>query len=82
MSMIRGPVSAGDASVQMEGELLTCSPQEWQRLLGAPAKESCKVIIPPDEALAMKAELGLPWNKLQIVRKYACIQLTCIRYNS
>ena len=72
MSTIRELVSAGDTDVQLQGELQHCSPQERQRLLGALAKDGCTVIIPPDEALAMKADLGLPWSKLRVVRRYAC----------
>lgn len=26
--------------------------------------------IPPDEGLAMKTELGLPWNKIRHLRRY------------
>ena len=76
MSSIRELVSAGDAAVQLEGELQTCSSQERQSLLGVLAKDGCKVVIPPDEALAMKADLGLPWNKLRVVRRYVYTQLS------
>ena len=73
---VRTRASAGDAAVQLEGELQTCSSQERQRLLGVLAKDGCKVVIPPDEALAMKADLGLPWNKLRVVRRYVYTPLS------
>ena len=75
MSTIRELVSAGDATIQLKGELQACSSQERQKLLEALAKDGCKVVIPPDEALAMKADLGIPWSKLRVVRRYVCMEL-------
>ena len=72
LSVVRELVSAGDTDVQLRDEVQHCSPQERQRLMGALVKDGCKVTIPPDEALAMKADLGLPWSKLRVVRRYAC----------
>ena len=70
ISSIRGLVSAGDTAVQLKGELQACSSQERQELLDALLKDGCRVVIPPDEALAMKADLGIPWSKLRVVRRY------------
>ena len=49
-------MSAGDAAIQLEIELQACSSDERQRLLGTLEKDGCKVVIPPDEALAMKVD--------------------------
>ena len=81
MSTIRNLVSSGDATIQLEGELQACSSDERQKLLGALEKDGCKVVIPPDEALATKADLGIPWNKLRIVRRYVEVYKISIQMN-
>ena len=44
------------------------SKEEREELLG---KAGLPIEIPTDHALAMKADLSLPWNKLRIVRRYS-----------
>ena len=66
----REQISKGGESavVQMADELQTCTRSERERLLtaaGLPPGE-----IEPGAGLAMKAELGIPWHKLQHLRRY------------
>ena len=60
--------SVKEAVVQMADELQTCIRSERERLLtaaGLPPGE-----IEPGAGLAMKAELGIPWHKLQHLIRY------------
>jgi len=59
-------ISGGDAYIQMESELCALSPEEREALLhGA----NLPVQIPPDHALAIKADLALPWAKIRVMSR-------------
>jgi hypothetical protein len=53
--------------------------QEEIRHLGKEERQSLlfsggfTVDIPPEQGLAVKADLAIPWNKLRIIRRQACI---------
>ena len=66
LSGIREAVSGGDAIVQFQSEVRCLSREERQQLL---QKADLPVVIPTDHALAMKADLSLPWNKLRVIRR-------------
>jgi len=50
----------------MEAEMKCLTKEERDQLLH---QAQLPVVIPCDHALAIKADLGLPWNKLRILRR-------------
>ncbi len=61
LTQLRNTISGGDISVQLRSELRVLTKEEREEVLreaGLPIK------IPPDHALAMKADLALPWAKM------------------
>ncbi len=63
---IRDLVSCGDSASQMREEIRHLNKNERQELLH---DAGFTLNIAPEQGLAMKADLGLPWNKLRIVRR-------------
>ena len=66
LTQLRNTISGGDSSVQLRSELRVLTKEEREALLqgaGLPIK------IPPAHALAMKADLGLPWAKMREISK-------------
>ena len=59
-------VSGGDAFFQLQAEVKLLSDDERKELLG---EIGLPVVIPTDHALAMKADLSLPWTKLRVLRR-------------
>ena len=70
LESVRQFITAGDTSIQLESEVRACSPEDRQKLLGDLLKGGLyKVEIPADVSLAMKADLGLPWNKVRVITR-------------
>ena len=65
MSTVRENVSGGGATQQLRDEMATLTEAERQELLSS----DCTAHITSDEALAMKADLVLPWRKMRIMRR-------------
>ncbi len=63
---VREIVSCGDSVSQLREEVKHLSKPERQELL---RESGFTVDIPPEQGLAMKADLALPWNKLRIIRR-------------
>ena len=66
MSKVREVVSAGDSSRQLQLEVKQLPLEERQQLLRGSGFLSS---VPVGEGLAMKCDVGLPWNKLRVLRK-------------
>ena len=66
ISQLRTYVSGGDVSVQMRSELQALSKNDREELL---REANLPVQIPPDHALAMKADLALPWAKMRVISR-------------
>lgn len=75
---MRDLVSAGDARSQLQAEIRHLTKEERQRLL---VDAGFTLDIPPGQGLAMKADLGIPWNKLRTIRRqgYLHVQGTIIQ---
>ena len=58
-------MSGGESTTQMQSEIRCMSKEDRQELLKS---AGLPVVIPADHALYLKAELSLPWNKLQHIR--------------
>ncbi len=63
---VRDLTSEGESSSQLAAEVNSLTQEEREALLG----QACPPItISTNHALAMKADLGIPWNKLRILRR-------------
>ena len=63
---VRQLASGGDISAQFAAEIKVLNTAEREDLLH---QAQLPVVIPANHALAMKADLGIPWNKLRILRR-------------
>lgn len=66
MDIVRGVVSCGDSTSQIQAELKTLTKPEREEIL---RNARLSLEIPAEQGLAMKADLGLPWNKLREIRR-------------
>lgn len=64
----REVLSGGDQSFQLAREVKACSLEEREQIL-MELHSGMKVVIPTSHALAMKADLGIPWSKLRAIRR-------------
>lgn len=74
---IRSSLSKNDMKAQLQAEVRALSAEERQDLKSA----GITIDIPPDQGLAMKADLAIPWNKLRIIRRYTIIHNNKITNN-
>lgn len=72
---MRELVSCGDSTTQLREEIRHLGKAERQRLLH---DAGFTLNIPEEHGLAMKAELGILWNKLRVIRRQVS-QLTRIK---
>ena len=56
-----------DNKAQLQAEVKMLTSEERQDLL---TSVGITVDIPPEQGLAIKADLAIPWNKLRIIRRY------------
>ena len=66
ISQLRTYINGGDVSVQMTSELRALNKEEREELL---REVKLPVQIPPDHALAIKADLALPWAKMRVIAR-------------
>ena len=67
MSSIRQVVSGGAHIEQLQDEVGTLTEDERQQLLLQ--SKPLRIQIPVKEGLAMKADLGIPWNEMRTLRR-------------
>ena len=66
LSQLREVISGGESTVQLQSELSSLTKAEREEVLeGA----HLPVVIPADSALALKADLALPWAKLRVISR-------------
>lgn len=66
LDRVREIVSCGDSPSQFREEIRHLSKSERQDLLHS---AGFTLDIPAEQGLAMKADLGIPWNKLRVIRR-------------
>ena len=66
LSSVRQFTSGGDSSKQLAAEIQSLTKSEREDLLH---QAQLPVVVPVDHALAMKADLAIPWTKLRILRR-------------
>ena len=64
----REVLSGGEQGFQLAKEVKACSLEEREQIL-MELQSGIKVVIPTSHALAMKADLGIPWSKLRAIRR-------------
>ena len=71
MESVRLTLAAGDTTAQLAHELQGRQREERERLLEEIMKAdgTFHVNVPVHSALAMKADLNIPWNKLRMIRR-------------
>ena len=67
LSDIRASISGGDSCAQLQSELRCLTREERQQVL---KEANLPIVVPPDHALGIKAETGLPWAKLRVLTRY------------
>ena len=67
ISRVRNIASGGESSAQLKAEIRSLTTEQREELL---QRAQLPVVIPTDHALAVKADLALPWNKLRVIRRY------------
>ena len=55
--------------IQLQDEVKACTPAERELLLANLQKGGFKVAVPTDQALALKADLNIPWSNMRVVRR-------------
>lgn len=68
LSQHRKVCSGGEQAYQLSKEVKDCSVEEREKIL-EDLQNGFKIQIPTNHALAMKADLGIPWSKLRAIRK-------------
>ena len=68
LRQVRERVSGGESSVQLSHKVRASSLAARSKLLEEINGQVC-VQIPPDSALALKADLCIPWTKLRVMRR-------------
>ncbi len=69
LSTIRTAISGGsgeDTVTQLRSDIRCLSKEERQELLRS---AGLPIVIPSDHALALKADLSIPWSKLRVIRR-------------
>lgn len=68
LSAIREKLSIGDIEEQMADELKRKPAEEREEITKA---ANFTITVPPEEGLALKSDLCLPWRKLRMMRRYS-----------
>lgn len=61
--------SLGSDVHQLQDELKACTVEERQLILSDLQKGGFQVAVSTSQAVAMKADLGIPWSKLRTIRR-------------
>ena len=56
-----------DTKAQLQAEVKMLTSEDRQDLLKSAV---ITIDIPPEQGLAIKADLAIPWNKLRVIRRY------------
>ena len=70
---MRRIIGGDDSSLILHQELRSLTKEEQGKLL---LDAGLTIDIPPEQGLAMKADLAIPWNKLRVIRRLILIKHT------
>ena len=65
---VREGASGNDSSFQFTAEINYLSREQREELL---QQAQLPLVIPADHALALKANLSIPWTKFRVLRRYS-----------
>ena len=63
---LRKVISGGDVALQLQSEMKALSREEREEVLQS---AHLPVVVPTNHALALKADLALPWAKLRVISR-------------
>ncbi len=66
LETVREVTSGGDSTSQLAAEVRYLTKAQREELL---QQVQLPLVIPADHALAMKADLAIPWTKLRVLRR-------------
>ena len=75
MEQVREVISKGTPADQLQHELKVLTKEDRQLLLEEASVKDAKATISPNDVLAMKADLSIPWKKFRILRRYSTNQM-------
>lgn len=64
-------ISKGASAEQFQYEVKALSKEDRQALLEKVNIAKSTATVSPEDVLALKADLSIPWNKLRFLRRYA-----------
>lgn len=70
MEQVRGMISKGSSLDQLQYEFKTLTKEDRQSLLDQAGIHDAIATISPNDVLAMKSDLSIPWNKFRTLRRY------------
>lgn len=70
IEQVREVISKGAPMDQLQHELKTLTKEDRQSLLDQASVHDAAIAISPNDVLAMKSDLSIPWNKFRILRRY------------
>ena len=70
---MRKIIGGEDSSLVLHQELRSLTKDERSKLL---VDARLTIDIPPEQGLAMKADLAIPWNKLRVIRRLILANIT------
>lgn len=70
MEQLRDIISKGSSVDQLSHEVKALTKEDRQSLLDQVTVHDSTAIVSPNDVLAMKADLSIPWHKLRILRRY------------
>lgn len=66
LSQLRDSISGGDGATQMQSEIRALTREEREAVL---REANLPIVVSPDKALAIKADLALPWAKMRMITR-------------
>jgi len=67
---VRESISGNDSTFQLAAEVNHLTREQREELL---QQAQLPLVIPPNHALALKANLSIPWGKLRVLRRYSTL---------
>lgn len=69
MELVRDAISKGSSMDQLQYEIKALTKEDRESLLEQAKICNSTATVSPNDVLAMKADLSIPWNKLRMLRK-------------
>lgn len=81
LANVRLAVTAGDTTAQLSHELHSVEREDREKLLEEIKKTGKFLIrVPVQVSLAMKADMGIPWNQIRLLRRWETKLISVTNY--